>query len=97
MPSNLGAVAPVMGGSQAVKPRKVISAKTANAMASRASDGTPRSSDRLTCMGATSAADSLHQDRVFDPASRRDDFLHGGTNLGTLPDSPAQSFARQTR
>ena len=37
-------------------PRRVISAKTAKAMASRASDGTPRSSDCRIGMGAISAA-----------------------------------------
>src|SRR5277367_3926332 len=55
-PSNLGAVAPVTAGRQAVMPRRVISAKTAKAMASRASDGTPTSSDCRIGTGAISAA-----------------------------------------
>ena len=45
LPSNFDVDAPVTGGRHALIPRRVMSARTANTMASRALEGTPSSSE----------------------------------------------------
>ena len=87
LPSRLVAAAPVTGGRQAGRPRRVMSARTAKAMASRASGrhaelvGPPHQDRR------DHRRDPLHQGRVLQPASRRDDLLRRADRAGHIAEA----------
>ena len=76
-------------------PRRVISARTAKTIASRASEGTPRSSDRRIGTGATSAAIRSMSAVFFTPPPATTISAMGGAEFGTLTNPQRDRFGRE--